>query len=158
MWVEVLGALYGLWESNRLFSDEVVAVCTAAGFCQSPLSPMTMVQCLPTSSDIKCIVSIHVDDFRILSNSALLVAKLSTALKTRFADITGNASSTMFAGVSCTQHTNGALSFSQRSYILRVAKLMGFSHVQYTNPLMLICFHRQLVLMLSPSRLQRTNA
>jgi len=115
MWVEVFGALYGLWESYRLFSDEVVAVCTADGFRQSPLSPMTMVQCLPTNSDIKCIVSIHVDDFHILSNSELLVNKSSTALTARFIDITGNAPSTMFAEVSCAQHSNGALSFCQSS-------------------------------------------
>ena len=129
MWVEVLGALYGLWECNRLFSDKVFVVCTTACFHQLPLSPMTMVQCLPTNSDIKCIVSIHVDDFRILSNSELLVNKLSTALTARFIDITGNAPSNMFAGVSCAQHSNGALSFCQSSYILRVARLIGVSHM-----------------------------
>ena len=96
---------------NSSSVDPVVVFSIPVPTPASVFPSVASIVCTPSSDTYLLLVNIHVYDFRILSNSALRVAKLFTDLKTRFTDITGDAPSTMFAGVSCTQHTNDALSF-----------------------------------------------
>ena len=61
-YVEILGALYGLRESNRLFMDELKRVVLSAGFQGCPISPMTFVVCDPVDPAKRCALLLHVDD------------------------------------------------------------------------------------------------
>ena len=90
---------------------------------------MTFVAHDPTDSNLKCVVSTHVDDFRALDNCPYLTRRLHDALKERFEEVTGNCPSTSFAGVSLIQHSNGACSVHQAPYIERVASLIGVVHM-----------------------------
>jgi len=127
--LEIHGALYGLRESNRLFSLEVARVLSAAGFTASSVSPMTFVKHSLVDPGIKCCVNTHVDDFRTLDNDRTLTASLVTALETRFGALTCHDPSTSFTGVEFKQQTNGAILASQDMYIARVASSIGIDHM-----------------------------
>jgi hypothetical protein len=129
MLLEVFGALYGLRESNRLFSLEVDRVLRAAGFSVSPLSPMLYFKRHPDDHDRVVLVSTHVDDFRTKDNCSSLTDSLKAALVARFMEVTEHNPSTSFAGVSYIQHPNGAVEMHQASYIERVAGLVGIAHL-----------------------------
>ena len=88
--VEILGALYGLRESNRLFAMEVCRVVKGAGFKQSTVSLSTFVAFDPGDSSKKCVVNTHVDDFRSLDNCSFLADRLHKALLVRFGEITNH--------------------------------------------------------------------
>lgn len=129
-YVEVLGALYGLRESNRLFSLEVSRVVIAAGFVScTDSSPMTFVAFHPDDKGLKCIVNTHVDDFRSKDNCSMLTDRLHEALVDRFEEVTTNDPSTSFAGVSLVQHSNGACEVHQGPYFERVGSSVGIVHL-----------------------------
>jgi hypothetical protein len=82
--LEVFGALYGLRESNRLFSLEVDRVLRAAGFASDPLSPMLYFKHHPADPGLFVLVSTHVDDFGTKDNCPSLTDSLHAALVARF--------------------------------------------------------------------------
>ena len=64
-YLEIFGALYGLRESSRLLQLEVQRVLKAGSFTQSLTCPTTFFKRSDTDPGKLCIVSIHVDDFRL---------------------------------------------------------------------------------------------
>ena len=80
LYVEIFGALYGLRESNKLFSDELQRVVLTAGFSPCPSSSMTFVASDPDDSDLKCVVSLHVDDGFCLDTCSALADRLFVVL------------------------------------------------------------------------------
>jgi hypothetical protein len=128
-YVEVHGAIYGLRESNRLFSEEVKRVMVAAGFVAHEISPMTYVKSVHGDGNLKSVVSIHVDDFRVLDNHRPLTDELQAALVHRFEEITEHDPSESFAGVEYKVHPSGAVECSQAKYIERVASIIGVAHL-----------------------------
>ena len=127
--LEVFGALYGLRESNRLFSLEVDRVLRSAGFASDPLSPMLYFKHHPDDPGLFVLVSTHVDDFGTKDNCSSLTDSLHAALVSRFGEITEHNPSTSFAGVSIVQHSNGAVEVHQAPYIERVAGVVGVAHM-----------------------------
>ncbi len=128
-YVGVHGAIYGLRESNRLFSEEVKRVMVAAGFVAHEISPMTYVKSVHGDGNLKSVVSIHVDDFRVLDNHRPLTDELQAALVHRFEEITEHDPSESFAGVEYKVHPSGAVECSQAKYIERVASIIGVAHL-----------------------------
>ena len=127
LFVEVFGALYGLYESNRLFSEEVHRVLLAAGFRVDPKMSKTYVKELPNGE--KIFVSVHVDDFRGMTNYRPFIDQLFAALVERFVEVTYNAPSVMYTGVELRQHSNGACEQLQSGYMERVAARVGIVHL-----------------------------
>jgi len=128
-YVEILGAMYGLRESNRLFALEVCAVVKSAGFKQSKVSLCTSVAFDPGDARKKCVVNTHVDDFRSLDNCPAIADRLQAALISRFGEITTHDQSVTFAGIQQLQHENGAVSLTQDRYVARTASAIGISHL-----------------------------
>ena len=134
MYVEILGALYGLRESNRLFMAELKRVIATAGFQSVEVSSMTFVAFEPSDPGKKCVVSVHVDDGRALDNSPFLTARLLRVLEARFGPLTKSSSAGAFkgtfAGIEMTQLSNGGILTTQDSYIQRVANVIGVQHME----------------------------
>jgi len=127
--LEIFGALYGLRESNRLFSLEVARVLKSAGFVASCVSPMTFVKVSSADPNYKCVVSTHVDDFRALDNCTALTDSLASALESRFGKLTTHSPSTSFAGIEFSHLSNGAVVATQDKYFSRVADIVGVAHL-----------------------------
>jgi hypothetical protein len=126
LYVEVFGALYGLYESNRLFSNEVRRVLLAAGFIADPRSPMTYTK---VANEKKVVVTVHVDDFRGAGNHMPFLQDLHDALVARFEEVTTHSPSTSYTGLELIQHPNGACETLQTKYIERVAERVGIVHL-----------------------------
>ena len=132
LYLEIHGALYGLRESNRLFQLEVQRVLKAGSFTQSLTCPTTFYKHNDVDRGKLCIVSIHVDDFRPISNDPKLSSLLKNILIDRFVDVTESPvdqPARSFSGVDYTVLPNGAISTSQARHISHVASLIGVSHL-----------------------------
>ena len=127
--MEVFGASYGLRESNRLFTLEITRVIRTAGFTPSIVSPTTFVAFLPRARKKKCVLTLHVDDGRMLDNCPRLTERLLAALTVRFGKMTTHDPSVTYAGIEMCAHSNGAVSVSQSRYIERVAVRVGVAHL-----------------------------
>jgi hypothetical protein len=131
-YLEILGAIYGLKESSRLFQIEMIKVLRSAGFNPTSQSPMTFIATDPENPNLKSIASLVVDDIRNLDNCPRLTLKLHEALQKRFSEITTTADARMFAGIEQDLLVlNGITSISehQTKYILRTAKNLGVTHM-----------------------------
>jgi len=87
--VEILRAIYGLQESNRLFALEIARVITEdAGFTCTSVEAEQFVKFADGDKDRKCIVSVTVDDNLAVANEQSLVDDLARALTARFGPLT----------------------------------------------------------------------
>ena len=132
-YLEIFGALYGLQESNHLFMKEVTRVVLSAGFTASQVSPMTFVKHDSRDPGRKCVVNVHVDDFRTIDNAPELRQSLILALEARFGHLTTHSPCITFAGVEFKIHPSGAVSTTQDRYIARVADRVGVTHLPSTD-------------------------
>ena len=122
-------ALYGLRESNRLFSLEMSRVLVRdAGFTAGLAEPQQYTRSDPAHPSRKCIVSVTVDDLLILTNHASLRDSLLKALTARFGSLTVNLRTSVHTGVEFTQLSNGAVLITQDLAIARAASVEGVSH------------------------------
>ena len=132
LYVEILGALYGLRESNQLFAAEITRVCRSAGFLPTASSPMTFVCTDLVDPRLKSVASVHVDDIFPMDTCAALTARLIDALEARFGPMTRSPSATLFVGVfagyEIAQQPNGAVLSTQDKYISRVASVVGVTN------------------------------
>ena len=127
-YLEVLAALYGLKESNRLFALAVTECLKKGGFHQCPSSPCTYI-IQDSDHGKRCVASTHVDDFRGVNNDAPhLVQHLRSILKERFEEVT-DVDTGVFTGVAHTVLANGAIFTNQNDYIRRVAGRVGVVHL-----------------------------
>jgi hypothetical protein len=131
LYVEIFGALYGLRESNKLFSDELQRVVLTAGFSPCPSSSMTFVASDPDDSDLKCVVSLHVDDGLCLDTCSALADRLFVVLTERFGPLTAkrNVQSLVYAGYEISRLSNGAIISTQDGLIARAASDIGVVHL-----------------------------
>jgi hypothetical protein len=129
MYLEILGALYGLVESNRLFADEVRRVLEKAGFQPAPSSPMTYTAFDPVDRGRKILVPVHVDDFLGLTNDRNLADRLRAALEGRFDELTVDEFCVAFAGFDFDRLSHGPVVVSQYRYIHRVSSVVGIDHM-----------------------------
>ena len=111
--VRILGAVYGLRESNRLFGLEMSRVIVEdAGFACTAAERRCFVRIRPDDLGKKCIASVTVDDVLVVSNDQDLVDILFAALAARFGPLTQHAVSSLHTGLEITRHTNGAVSLT----------------------------------------------
>jgi hypothetical protein len=128
--VEILRAIYGLQESNRLFALEMARVITEdAGFVRTSVEAEQFVKFVGDDKDLKCIVSVTVDDNLAVANDQSLVDDLSKALTVRFGPLTTNVVSKVHTGLEFIRYDNGALLVTQDASIARAASVVGVSHL-----------------------------
>ena len=131
-YLEVLGAIYGLKESSRLFQNDLVKVCESALFEQLKSSPMSFMAQCSTDPNLRSYVSLVVDDVRFLDNCPHLTTRLVDALRARFTEITTVAECTLFAGIEQEMTVlDGVTTIRQHQnkYIGRTAKSVGIAHM-----------------------------
>jgi hypothetical protein len=137
-WVEVVGALYGLKQSNHLFELGFAKVMASIQFfppvdpdhpLSTPLDMSVYHRCDPTDPTKKCTVVMHVDDGQILSTHPPLVAILKQTLQQRYGPLTWNDVSTQHTGTQITRHNNGAVSLHLTDHIIKTLHKLGMDNV-----------------------------
>ena len=126
-YLQIHHAIYGLQESNRLFSLEMTRVILSAGFVSCPSEPQQFILCDSVDPGLKCIASVTVDDVLIVTNHIPFRSLLLAALAHRFGPLTINLESKMHTGIEMTRFANGAIRLTQDAAIARAASLIGVS-------------------------------
>ena len=130
MYLEIHHALYGLQESNRLFSLEMTRVIVQdAGFVPNSSEPQQYIYVDPKDPGRRCIVNVTVDDVQFLTNVPRYRGLLTEALTKRFGPLTINLESTMHTGIEMTRLSNGEILLIQDQAIARAASAVGVSRM-----------------------------
>ena len=127
--VRILHALYGLRESNRLFSLEMARILHGAGFLSTPSDPQLFYKFSPRDSALRCYACVTVDDVLVLTNSPPMRDALFDALTARFGPLTMNLVSTVHTGIEIRALSNGGVLLTQDKAIARAASLVGVSQL-----------------------------
>ena len=141
--VRILAAIYGLQESNRLFSLELSRVIIEdAKFVCTSVEKQIFVKRLEDDFEKQCVTCVTVDDALVMSNDQSLIDDLLDALARRFGPLTINKVCTVHTGLELTRYPNGALLVTQDRAIARAASVVGVSHLPSVSvPVALDFFH-----------------
>ena len=125
--MRILHALYGLRESNRLFSLEMASILIAAGFLSTPSDPQLFYKFSPRDSGLRCYACVTIDDVLVLTNSPPMRDALFGALTARFGPSTIILVSTVHTGIEIKTLPNCGVLLTQDQAIARAASLVGVS-------------------------------
>jgi hypothetical protein len=136
-WVEVLKSIYGLKQSNHSFDADLRKVILSAGFVTTrdpciyvKTHSAAYVKANPDSHHHRCILSTHVDDgFGVYSHRPFWDDLLG-ALTERYGPLTTNDVTTSYTGIAFTRSPSGAITLSQRGYLLRLLGAIGMADVK----------------------------
>ena len=137
-WVEVIGALYGLKQSNHLFEVGFAKTMASIGFyppvapdhpLSTPLDVSVYHRQDPTDPTSKVTVVMHVDDGQIFGTHQPYVDILKTTLEERYGPLTWNDVSTQHTGTQITRHHNGAVSLHMTDHIVKTLHKLGMDNV-----------------------------
>ena len=132
--IRVLGAIYGLQESNRLFSNEMTrTIVEDAGFTCTNVDKQVFIKQSKADPGLKCITCITVDDAAALSNHQEFVDDLFSALSARFGPLTINVQCKLHTGLEFTILPNKAILVTQDRAIARAAGVVGISHLAHVD-------------------------
>jgi hypothetical protein len=136
-WVEVLKSIYGLKQSNHSFDVDLRKVILSAGFVTTrdpciyvKTHSAAYVKAHPDSRHHRCILSTHVDDGFGVYSHAPFWDDLLKALTERYGPLTTNSVTTSYTGIAFTRAPSGAITLSQRGYLLRLLGAIGMADVK----------------------------
>ena len=132
--VEVVGAIYGLPQSNKIFEDGLKIALAQIGFLPAHM-PGTHVttapdQCVFQLYDtdrpaVQATLVFHVDDCDALSFDTPTVTRLRTHLEKRYGPLAWTDVSPQFTGSMITHYSNGAVGFDMSKHINKLLKSSG---------------------------------
>ena len=136
-WVEVVGCLYGLKQSNHLFEEGLKATLATINFlpCHDPLHPYLPLEPSvyhytdPNVPTNKCTLMMHVDDGQILSTDSKIVQLLKATLTKRYGQLVWHDQSSKHTGTNITRYPNGAVKFDLSDHIQRFLAKTGMNNI-----------------------------
>ena len=126
---ELLGALYGLKQSNYIFNDNFISTVTSSNFLPTPSDPLTFFKPCPLDPQDSLSLNMHVDDGEILSQSDNLVDEMKDTLTTRYGPIEFEEDSTGICGVHTTLNADRSLTLSYGPYLRNLLRRAGMDKV-----------------------------
>jgi hypothetical protein len=137
-YVEVVGCLYGLKQSNKIFQKDLANTLAPIGFLpahepehgisSAPDSQVYHFQS-PTDPTIKSTLVMHVDDGQIFSFCPIIVELLKSTLELRYGALTWNDVSKQFTGTNITHHPSGAFVLDSKDSILKMLSRVGADNI-----------------------------
>ena len=136
-WVEVVGCLYGLKQSNHLFEEGLKEILATIHFLPThdplypylPLEPSVYHYTNPTDPTKKCTLLMHVDDGQVLSTDHTIVQLLKATLTKRYGQLVWHDQTTKHTGTNITRYPNGAIKFDLSDHILRLLTKTGMDDI-----------------------------
>ena len=138
-WVEVLGAIYGLKQSNAIFERDLATCLATIGLVPAhelgthvTTAPDTSVYHLqdPAAPTRRLTLVIHVDDGQVFCTCPRLKALLQATLEGRYGAIAWNELSPQHVGSTITRHPNGAVALDMEKPILKALHSLGMDAVE----------------------------
>ena len=137
-WVEVVGAIYGLKQSNAIFAAGFTKTMATIGFTPAydlQQGPHTAPDAAlfhysdPLNPALKCTVPMHVDDGQVLCTCPLILARLKNALTLRYGEMTWSDVASQHCGTTITRYPNGAVAFDMTKHIIKMLHKLGMDKI-----------------------------
>jgi hypothetical protein len=106
-WVEVVGGVYGLKQSNHIFGEDFSHTILSAGFAHTT-DPAIFVKIDSADPSKKCVVSTHVDDGLSIHTHQPFHNHLMQVLTARYGPLTIDPEASSYVGTTLVRHPNGA--------------------------------------------------
>jgi hypothetical protein len=135
-WMEVKKSIYGLKQSNNAFDADLRAVILSCGFRET-LDPCIYVRRHhpdflvdhPDRVNDCCILSTHVDDGQSMCTYEPFWTELIATLEARYGPVSTSVDTDSYAGIGLSRNSAGAITLSQRGFIMRLLDSLGMSDV-----------------------------
>ena len=112
--------IYGLKQSGLQWQKNVTSFLESEGYVKTA-DPLVLIKRI---KDQFIIVSLHVDDFLVISNNDKYMSQLQTLLKNKYKDITVQTGNTLqYLGLSIETHIDNSVSISQPAYVDKILDL-----------------------------------
>jgi hypothetical protein len=137
-WVEVVGAVYGLKQSNAIFAAGFAKTLATIGFYPAydpEYGPHTAPDAAlfhyadPLHPSLKCTVPMHVDDGQILCTCPLILARLKNTLTKRYGEMTWHDVALQHCGTTITRYPTGAVAFDMTTHIIKMLTKLGMDNI-----------------------------
>lgn len=126
---EVIGAHYGLKQSNHIYDQDFISLMLNDGFTPTPSHPYTFTKHSITSPLDKIVVSMHVDDGDGNTTSPELYADFQQLITTRYGPLEFHSPSRGTCGQIQTSHPDGSITLHHGPYILKMLSRVGMDLV-----------------------------
>jgi hypothetical protein len=114
--IEIVGALYGLKQSGRLWYQKLVTILVDYGFKQCIYDPCVFCLINPNGEEVR--VCCHVDDLAIISSNEDTESKFLTYLKSKVQKIVINTEKIVYLGMEIDRDLGArTVMISQRAYV-----------------------------------------
>jgi len=137
-YVEVVGAIYGLKQSNNIFETDYALTLSTINFLPAHESQFGLLSAPdksvyhyqdPINPARKCTVVMQVDDGQIFSTCSTLTALLKSTLESRYGPIKWNPVSPHFAGTRITHHPSGAFVLDNTQHVIKTLHKLGADNI-----------------------------
>ena len=117
--------IYGLKQAGRKWQENVTSTLLAAGY-HATVDPLVFTKRV---GDKFIAMSVHVDDFYVISNSNDMLASLYKELTKRYRNVTKKTGDTIeYIGMSVQKMSNGSIKISQPTYTDKILETSGMTN------------------------------
>lgn len=126
---EVVGAHYGLKQSNHIYDQDFISLMVNDGFTPTPSHPYTFTKFSTTSPLDKIVVSMHVDDGDGNTTSPELYSDFQKLITTRYGPLEFHSPSRGTCGQIQISNPDGSITLHYGPYILKMLARIGMDLV-----------------------------
>ena len=126
---EVVGAHYGLKQSNHIYDQDLIKLLVQDGFQQTPSHPYTFIKFSTTNPPDKLIVSMHVDDGDGNTTSPAMYSDFKTLIQNRYGPIEFHSPSRGTCGQVQQVNADNSVTLHYGPYILKMLTRIGMDSV-----------------------------
>ena len=127
-WIEVVGCVYGLKQSNHIFGEDFSHTILSAGFAHTT-DPAILVKIDSADPSKKCVVSTHVDDGLSIHTHQPFHDQLMQVLIARYDPLTIDPEASSYIGTTLVRHPNGVFTADMKGYIERSLHDLGMDDI-----------------------------
>ena len=126
---EIVGAHYGLKQSNNIYDQDLLGRLTSHDYTRCPSSPYTLQKTSPTDPLDKLTVSFHVDDFEGCTTCPSLYAEFQSIITERYGPTEFHSPSKGICGQTLELNDDGSITLHYGPYIANMLQRIGMDNV-----------------------------
>jgi hypothetical protein len=126
---EIVGAQYGIKQSNNIFDDDISGVLEMDGYHAEELSPHIFGKRCPLDPANSIAVNLHVDDGAVASTSAFLSATLKSLLSAKYPNMKWQNEMSHYCGIDVHRLPDLSVHLDMRTHILAFLSKNGMDSI-----------------------------
>ena len=126
---EIVGAMYGLKQSNNIYDQDLIITLETAGYTPCPSHPYTFIKRCPANPADYLIVSFHVDDGELVCTSDHLFPEFKDIITKRYGITKFHTPSQGICGIRLTANPDKSITLDFGPYITKMMDRIGMHNV-----------------------------